>query len=273
MIKEARDSMNKYLIVSDFDGTLADVDHHVNETTKTYIRELLDQGHIMVIATGRMKALVQESAIDIDPRVKIVGSNGAVIQTDEGFKLTHIEHDQKMEFYDYVVKNDVPALFFTDKDVYYTHFVPDFFNAPKSEGSSVIKIEDVKKHIHDNNFVNALILGHHLEKPELVLEPIRKELNKIMDLTVTSSNPRNLEIYSKEASKGNALLKLMKLHNIKKENVITFGDGYNDVSMFKESHTSVAMDNAPQGVKDLATHTTVSNGENGVVSFLRNYFK
>ena len=65
----------------------------------------------------------------------------------------------------------------------------------------------------------------------------------------------------------------MQIHNIPQEQVIVFGDGFNDLSMFEVAHTSVAMDNAPEAVKTYATHSTASNGENGVVKFLRGMLK
>ena len=265
--------MKKYLIVSDLDGTLADTDHQVNETTKAYIKELLDQGHTFYISTGRMQALVQDIALDIDPRVRTVGSNGGIIQTEDGYEKHLLDKDEKLKLYNHLMEEDVPALYFSDKDVLFTHFIPEFFVLKDSEENTVKMIEDVHEDLMSRDIINALCLGHHLEDPLTYLDPIKSVLKDKFDLTVTSSNITNIEIFSKEASKGNALKKLMKKHNKTADEVIVFGDGFNDVSMFQVAGTAVAMDNAPDAVKEYATHTTVSNGENGVVKFLRNILK
>lgn len=263
--------MKKHLIISDLDGTLADVDHYVNDTTKHFIRKLLDDGHLFYIATGRMKALVEDVAKGIDHRIRVIGSNGGIIQTPNGFEITSIDLKEKKALYEYVTEKKIPTLFFTDKDVLYTDFIPEFFDIPTEYGNVVKKIEDVKKDVYDKEIVNILLMGHHLENPQAVLEPARKDIKANIDLTVTSSNIFNLEVYSKKASKGNALKKILEIHDLTADDVIAFGDGFNDVSMFQVAKTSVAMENAPQKVKDNASHSTLTNGENGVVKFLKKH--
>ncbi len=281
--------MKKYLIVSDLDGTLADTDHMVNEHTKSFIRKILDDGHHFYISTGRMRALVEYEANSIDPRVGFVASNGGLIQTHNGFHKTLLENDDKVTLYEYVIKHDIPTLFFTEDEVMYTHSLPQFFDLDKEEKESidnkieeldqdieelqrkVIKVKDIQNDIIDKEIINVLLTAVHIENPVDILDNAKKDLEKLVDLNISSSNSDNLELYSKETSKGHALITLMKQYNIDKENVIVFGDGHNDISMFKEAHTSVAMGNATPDLKSIATHHTVTNGENGVVKFLKNF--
>lgn len=256
------------------DGTLGGLDHNVSETTKQVIRDLLDKGHLFYIATGRMKALIAQVAQDIDPRVRIVGSNGGIMETDEGFEIEPIDYDTISRIYHIARERDIPALFFTDKDILYTNFVPEFFVEPNgfNQGAIVKQIES-ENDLKDFTFINALFMAHHLENPESLLHPAREQMLNELEVNVTSSNPGNLEIYPKTVSKGYAVTKLMKKHNIDPEHVIVFGDGFNDVSMFQVAKTSVAMENAPDGVKKHATHITSTNSENGVVEFLLDYLK
>lgn len=265
--------MKKYLIVSDLDGTLADTDHYVNETTKEFIKEVLDQGHTFYIATGRMKSLVDDVAENIDQRVGVVGSNGGIIQTENGFSMNPLTNKQKHDLYHFLRERDIPTLYFSDKDVLYTHYIPEFFILSEEEGHVVKEIDNIESDLLNRDIINVLCLGNHLDEPLEVLSPLRDELKKEFHLTVTSSNPSNLEIFSKEVSKGNAVKKLMDIHNKNADEVIVFGDGFNDVSMFQVASTSVAMDNAPDEVKSFASHTTSSNAENGVVQFLRSILK
>lgn len=266
--------MKKHLIISDMDGTLGGLDHNVSETTKQVIRDLLDEGHLFYIATGRMKALIAQVAQDIDPRVRIVGSNGGIMETENGFVIEPMDDDTTTRIYHIAQKREIPALFFTDKDILYTNFVPEFFVEPNSfNQDAIVKQIESEQDLKDFTIINALFMAHHLEHPESHLHPIREILLDELEVNVTSSNPGNLEIYAKSVSKGNAVTKLMKKHNIDPEHVIVFGDGFNDVSMFQVAKTSVAMENAPEGVKKHATHITGTNTENGVVEFLLNYLK
>jgi len=54
---------------------------------------------------------------------------------------------------------------------------------------------------------------------------------------------------------------------------MAFGDGENDIEMIKEAGIGIAMENAVDHVKEVAKHITLSNKENGVAFFLRDYFK
>lgn len=270
--------MEKHLIISDLDGTLADSDHNVNETTKQAIRNILDQGHIFYIATGRMKGLVAQVAEDIDPRVRIIASNGGVLETPTGTEKIPLVQSEQEKIFNIIKENDVPALFFSEFDVLYSHFIPEFFSEinsyhMKHKLNPIIKQINSFDELKEFNIINALLMGQHLDDPQSILLPTRKILLNDVDINVTSSNEANIELYSKKASKGNAIKKVQSFYDIPLSNVICFGDGHNDVSMFEVVPNSVAMDNAPQEVKEYAKFQTKANTENGVAHFLHQYFK
>lgn len=56
------------------------------------------------------------------------------------------------------------------------------------------------------------------------------------------------------------------------ENVISFGDGQNDVSMFKVAGMSVAMGNGMPAAKEVAVWETSTNDEGGLGVFLEKIF-
>ncbi len=58
------------------------------------------------------------------------------------------------------------------------------------------------------------------------------------------------------------------MRNLQKEELIAFGDGENDLEMLKEVGVSVAMGNAVNEVKKIATMVTDSNEEDGLVTAL-----
>lgn len=267
--------MERYLIVSDMDGSLAGEDHEVQEITKTVIRKLLDQGHLFYIATGRMKGLIENIAKDIDERVGVIGSNGGIIELNNTFDIEEMDHDQRVKLYDFVQEKQIPTLFFSDKDILYTEDVPDFFAQPNPFNTNKVikRIDNPDQDLKSFQIINALLMANDTPNPGEILMPARQEILDNFNLTVTSSNINNLEVYAKTVSKGNAVRKVMHHHNIKPENVITFGDGFNDVSMFKVAKTSVAMGNAPDEVKSYASHVTETNIDHGVAQFLMDYFK
>ncbi|WDC84245.1 HAD hydrolase family protein [Caloramator sp. mosi_1] len=73
---------------------------------------------------------------------------------------------------------------------------------------------------------------------------------------------------SRYASKGNALEYLAKYLNIGLDDVIAFGDNFNDISMFKKAGISVAMGNAEGEIKRICRFVTLTNSEDGVADFI-----
>lgn len=67
------------LIAVDLDGTLLNIDSKVSDKTKTYLKELKNKGHIIVIATGR----ILSSAIDVTGNAEfanyVVSNTGSLI--------------------------------------------------------------------------------------------------------------------------------------------------------------------------------------------------
>ena len=131
--------------------------------------------------------------------------------------------------------------------------------------------------IVDNASVNA-VCANTINK----IMCIDKDLNKVQEF----ANKINLYcehvhceraegnafvMVNRQASKGLALKNLLKLLHISSEEVVVFGDNYNDVSMFEAAKYSVCMENADNDVKDKATFICSSNDMNGVSDFIQKY--
>jgi hydroxymethylpyrimidine pyrophosphatase-like HAD family hydrolase len=77
------------------------------------------------------------------------------------------------------------------------------------------------------------------------------------------------QIKSKEASKKNALMAVIAELGILPEEVVVFGDDYNDIDMLSlPGVVSVAISNAIPEVKAVANYICGSNDEDGVARWL-----
>lgn len=90
-------------------------------------------------------------------------------------------------------------------------------------------------------------------------------------LACTQSSPWNLEVTSKEATKGNAL-NFVKNYTHQKSTV-AIGDGQNDISMFDVADYSIAMQNASQTVKNHADFITNDNNHDGFANGINHFLK
>ena len=67
-----------------------------------------------------------------------------------------------------------------------------------------------------------------------------------------------------DGDKSQTLMVLANIYNVKPENVMAFGDSFNDMYMLAWAGTGVAMGNADQRLKDLADYVTDTNVNAGV---------
>ena len=64
---------------------------------------------------------------------------------------------------------------------------------------------------------------------------------------------------------------LCDIKGIKREEIVAFGDNYNDIEMLKYAGTGVAVENAEGDVKKNADYICLRNDENGVGKFLEKF--
>ena len=80
-----------------------------------------------------------------------------------------------------------------------------------------------------------------------------------------------VEVYSRDASKGNALAALAGHLGIRQEEIACIGDGENDLSMFVSSGLKIAMGNAVDKLKVQADHIAESNRNDGAAKTIEQY--
>ncbi|HIW17683.1 MAG TPA: Cof-type HAD-IIB family hydrolase [Candidatus Faecalicoccus intestinipullorum] len=83
--------------------------------------------------------------------------------------------------------------------------------------------------------------------------------------------PYACDLIPANGGKGIGVQEVLKAYGISKEEAISFGDGGNDIDMLQATGLSVAMGNALNSVKEIATYTTTTVEENGVVDALRHF--
>lgn len=103
------------------------------------------------------------------------------------------------------------------------------------------------------------------------IEQIRRELQPIDGLFVTSSWQDNLELMPKGVGKGIALQALAQKLGIPREQVMALGDYDNDLEMIEYAGFGVAMENASPRVKKAARFQTLSNDQCGVANAIRKH--
>ena len=264
--------MNNYkLIVTDMDGTVLGGDHKITEENMRALKEADERGVKVVFATGRFHDSAKEHVTFLEEVMPIVSSNGAIIKhpiTNEVLYCNSIDKDISLKIVETLDNLDLSYQIYTDNEIlqkYKTEEekikMQDFIKNTFSDKTEIIFKKDLKKDIKDLNILKFNVMD--FERP-LLMKEARKEVEKIEGLEVTSSWNDNVEIMNAGSSKGSAVKFLCELLNIDKEEIIAFGDNYNDISMLEYVGMGVAMGNAEEDVKKIASYITESNTESGV---------
>lgn len=257
------------LIVSDVDSTLLDSQHKLHPKTfhalqwlRTHKPELP-----IVIATGKQRPSVQEIRDPLNlsdfPACHL---NGCIVYGPQGkiLKETGLDKNVVLQFHQQFTAAGV-SLFLYDRASVYEFQGTDGplwgdrlrgygENVKPGNASLIADIESGKLKI-----IKAAVCQEEarLGQSRMWLQAYREG-----GFTLTQALPFYIEIIPATASKGIALTHLLG-NTIDPKGVLAFGDGENDVSMFKVAGYAVAVGNAMEIAKAHSTHVTASSDEGG----------
>ena len=268
------------MIAVDLDETLLDSNKVFTEYSRRVIREALEQGIIVLPATGRPASGVPRELMEFPGIRYALTSNGArvldlqegkvlyerLIPFEQGKKLLEIlkKFDALLEIYyegiGYAGAEDLKRI---------VQYMP---SAPMAQYvvNTRRPVEDVwemycREH-RPTDKIQALFAD--LDEKEKAFAEVRE---KLPEIEICGALWNNLEANQKEARKGIALIRLGEILEIPAENIMACGDGSNDIEMIREAGFGVAMSNAIDEVKAAADYVTLSNDEDGVAKAIEKY--
>lgn len=267
------------MVALDLDGTTLNHNKEISMRTVKAFRDLAERKKHIVIATGRTFNSLPEQLFEIDGLEYVITSNGAHITRLADKKCIYesyispksVEEIGKiMSQTDYSVEVVVGGKAFMSKTE---------FETMEEEGSSFRDVEYViaTRNPVDNIYAFMLENKDGIENisinfpEERDREKVRKLLSNVDDITVTNSFSYNFEIGGAKTSKGEALKHLMDVVGIGREELMACGDSPNDSEMIKLARVGVVMDNADNGLKEIADFVTASNNEEGVAKAIEKF--
>lgn len=123
--------------------------------------------------------------------------------------------------------------------------------------------ETVKMLVFYENLIDSVTL-----LPKRLIEDIEKTCGHQAKIYHTDQG-KLLQIGNCRVSKYGGIQAVCREMGWEAEEIVVFGDDYNDEEMLRGFPRSVAMGNAPQAIKDIAGHVTKSNEEDGIAYAIR----
>ncbi|WP_412989583.1 HAD family hydrolase [Pediococcus siamensis] len=102
------------------------------------------------------------------------------------------------------------------------------------------------------------------------LETYLKQLD-LPALNIMTSGDAYIEITPKQATKAQAVAQIQQAEHLSRSELAAFGDGENDIPMFKEVGLPIAVANASAQVKKYAKFVSTSNRQDGVANGIQQH--
>ena len=260
------------LIVTDLDGTFyhRDVTYDVERFKRLY-GKMEEEGIRFVIASGNQYYQLISFFDNHDEMTFIAENGGYVVEKGKEIFSVSIKKESWHKVVNYLEGLEVVDVLIIcgKKSAYVLPSMPDEVMKEFSQYFPMIrKVEDI-------NTIDDQIIKIALMSEESAVDALVKDINELIDeeLATVTSGHGCIDVVVKDVHKGHALELLMKKWNIRREEIMAFGDAMNDYEMLKTAGYGFVMANAkPQLKEQFKNITEFSNEEDGELVVLDEYF-
>jgi len=259
----------KYKIVAlDIDGTLKGDSSLMSPYMTRILEECVSRGAIVSVATGRSlkSALI---FLQQAPMIEtIISFQGALVSFEKGASNvweTFLSSDEVSLSVDLLSQREVDIVAYAGNEVYVEKLTDWAIAYGERNGVEIIEVESLKE--IPRKLYRVLGVGD----PDII-EVLESDLKSGYSdkLYATRSLPHFCEILSIDAGKDKALEWMCSQFDAGFEDVIAFGNGFNDVEMLRWAGRGVGMEGGESVVFEVCDDTAKSPNQDGVALYLDN---
>ncbi|ODN29842.1 Cof-type HAD-IIB family hydrolase [Fervidobacterium thailandense] len=267
------------LIVTDLDGTLLDDDKHIPEENVKALREAMERGVHVSVATGRnlhsAKPYIEELGLD----VPVIFQNGAFIYEPLRRRIVHqvpLKSQIAKRFVESARKEGLFYIlyssFLDEHDMYIDMDYHGAFEKYLEQNAwRLNRVTDVVEYLKTSEEIAEIAI---VGEEERILRAIKGAIDGFeSEVSVVKNNVLGgesfYEIFGPNCSKEEALKFLLNYFGVRPEETMYLGDSFNDIGMLKLVGFPVVVENAHDEVKRYARYITRSNNEAGVAYAIR----
>lgn len=256
---------HKSLIAVDLDGTLFGADHQISAQTAATLDAVERRGHAIVVVTGRSMHSAGQRLGSLPANARVVCSNGAY----EYHRDSHTRIWSAPIVLSTVIKlhklilQTVPDVSFGWESASGLGFEKKFIT--EAGGSHTLEQGGVSE-----EFGIGDVLKLYVRSPHFVRGNLQRKLMPLVDgqAEVSTSGAPFVELTARGVDKASGLARVAADLGYTAKQTIAFGDNLNDIPMLQWAFESVAMGNALDEVKQIASKCTLDNSDNGVAVLL-----
>lgn len=262
------------LLALDLDDTLLRHDLNISYHTRGVLKKAEAKGVTVVLASGRAPRAMERYARELELHKRpgyLVSNNGVTIlesHTGTVVRETKLPTEAALSVFDLVQAEGLPIQVY-DGDTIYVSRRNEFADQDeKLTGFRQVVVENFRAMIAAGQ-LKMVIPGD-----PMLLRPLETILKTYIGdrVTIFTSKPYFLEILPPDSGKGEALAWICQTRGIPREAVMAVGDSMNDESMIRWAGIGVAMRNADDRIKAMASFVSArTNEEDGVAELVERY--
>ena len=256
------------LLVTDVDGTLLNNDSKLTSQNKEAVLACRDKGIKVVLATGKSVDSILWLIKLLNLKLPQITLNGSVI-VDKDLKTVYAKKIPQKYYFEVIraiKKKEYSPLISLDNGKIFIEEYHEDLNHLEKIGEKFIKVDSIETDYFSKNTVDIYIAIKDTDTLDSYLR--RKFSGK---LQFVRSGEYFFDILNLGVTKGSALEYLSKILNIKKEEIVVFGDSPNDLSMFSKAGLAVAVRNSYPEVLAKADIITDENYNSGLGKAIYKY--
>lgn len=268
------------IIALDLDGTLLDSQKRLSEENRLALEIAAAKGIEIVPTTGRIYAIVPEDVRKlpfINYAITVNGAEVYDVKNDRVIAKSELSWEKAVEIMAYLDGFDVVYDCYQNGAGYMTkaHWdkVGDYLTSAYFKeiyAKTRIPVPELKAYLRELR--QGVQKIQFCTKDQVLRAILLEDLKTRFDgVAISTALPYNGEVNDENGHKGGALEKLCAYLGCTMENVMTVGDGLNDVTMLQMAGISVAMENAAPEVKAAAKYVTGSCDESGVALAIQKF--
>lgn len=244
----------------DLDGTLIEKGRPAKNALKA-IRELEQNGHEPIIATGRVPFLAKELIEELEVSSYVLAAGTYIVYHGKLLLERPIKPESLQRIVEKSDEWKFDLVFEGTED--YVAYRKDTERPDQFSDYFGVKRPLIDKEYYLHHPIYAL----NVYDPEMI-DRLREEFP---EFAIQGASPYGYDVNLAGDLKAEGIEFLIHALGIKEEEVYAIGDGLNDVSMVKRAHTGIAMGNAKEEVKAVAQYITTSCSEGGVYDAMKHF--
>lgn len=246
---------DKKFFFFDIDGTIAvgtPGKQYVPESTKLAIKKLEENGHFVAIATGRSYAMAKDYMHELGFKNMVSDGGNGVTINNELLGIEPLNYKDCLALIDECIDKDIPWAFSPDNEK--RRLAPDsrFYDLTHDIYMKTVVKEGLNPRDYDQIYKVYVAC----------FEPEEQQLDSLKKLPWCRFHKEYLFVEPGDKSIG--IKKVIQYFQGNLEDVVVFGDEKNDLSMFRDEWTSIAMGNAIDELKEKATYITDDASQDGI---------